>query len=100
VTQDGRELADVAVDAGLELRELSCFLEDAEPALRARLLAARPGELIGPLVSGEDHLLVAVLHRTPPTPGDPAVHQRAGEAITRRALAAEVSRQVSWHEHL
>jgi hypothetical protein len=100
VTQDGRELADVAVDAGAELRELSCFLEDAEPALRARLLAARPGELIGPFLSGEDHLLVAILDRTPPIPGDPAVHQRAGETIIRRALAAEVSRQVSWHEHL
>ena len=100
VTQDGRELADVATDAGAELRELSCFLEDAEPALRARLLPARPGELIGPLISGDDRLLVAVLRRTPPTPGDPAVQRRAGKAIMRRALAAEVSRRVTWHEHL
>jgi hypothetical protein len=100
VRQDGRELADVAADAGARLQDTSLLLDDAEPTLRTRLMAAQSGELLGPLATGEDHRLVLVLRRVPPSRDDPALRRRAEDAIIERALAGEVSRQVNWHEYL
>lgn len=100
VRQDGRELVDVAADAGAQLSETSLLLDDAEPTLRTRLLTARPGEIVGPLATGTEHLLVLVLRRVPPSLNDPAVRRRAAETIINRALAAEVNRHVNWHEQL
>jgi hypothetical protein len=100
VRQDGRELADVAADAGARLEDTSLLLDDAEPALRTRLMAAQSGELLGPLATGEHHRLVLVLRRVPPSRDDPALRRRAEEAIIERALAGEISRQVNWHEYL
>lgn len=99
VKLDGRPLADVARDAGTPLRERSVLLQDVEPALRIRLLAAEAGELVGPLRVGGDHELALVVRRVSPRIDDPAVRRRAAETVVRRALAAEVNRHVTWHEH-
>jgi hypothetical protein len=100
VRLDGRELADVGKDAGAEMWETSVLLDDAEPMLRTRLLAAGAGELVGSRATESDHLLVLVVRRVPPRLDDPAVRRRAEETIIRRALAAEVNRHVNWHEYL
>lgn len=100
VRMDGRELADVTADAGAELQEISLLLDDVEPSRRARLLAAMPGELIGPLATGTDHQLVLVVARAAPTLDDPRVRLRAEDVVIKRALAGEVSRHVNWHERL
>lgn len=100
VRLDGRELADVAADAEAELREMGLLLDDAEPRLCTRLLAASTGELIGPLATEGGHQLVLVLRRMAPSLDDAMVHRRAEETLIERALAAEVNRHVNWHEHL
>lgn len=100
VRLDGRDLADAAADAGAQLADISLLLDDAEPVLRTRLLAADPGDLFGPLATGEDHRLGRVLRRIPPSLDDPAVRHHAEDTVIRRALAAEVNRHVHWHEHL
>ena len=100
VRLEGRELADVATDAKAELREASMLLDDAEPQLRTRLLAANPGELIGPLATGDGYQLVLVVRQVAPSLGDPMVRARAEETLIKRALAAEVNRQVNWHERI
>jgi hypothetical protein len=100
VRLDGRELADVAADAGAQFDDTSLLLDDAEPMLRTRLLASGPGELVGPYATQSDHRLVLVVRRVPPRLDDAAVRRRAEETIIRRALAGEVNRHVNWHEHL
>jgi hypothetical protein len=100
VRMDGRELAEVASAAGAQLLEISVLLDDAEPMLRTRLLAANPGDLLGPLATATDHRLVLVLQRVPPSLNDPAVRHRAEQTLIDRALRAEVNRHVNWHEHL
>jgi hypothetical protein len=100
VRLDGRELSDVARDAGAQVHEVSVLLDDAEELLRTQLLAAHPGDLVGPLATETDHRLVLVVGRAPPSLEDPAVRRRAEEAIITRALAAEVNRRVNWHEYL
>jgi hypothetical protein len=100
VRMDGRELGDVAADAGAQLQEITLLLDDVEPSLRTRLLAAMPGELIGPVATGADHQLVLVVARAAPTLDDPGVRVRAEDLVIKRALAGEVSRHVNWHERL
>lgn len=99
VRMDGRTLAEVSVDAGAALEETSTALDDAEPALRSRLIAARDGDLIGPLRIGEHYELALVVRRIAPRLDDDAIRTRARKTVVERALAAEVSRQVNWHWH-
>lgn len=100
VRLDGRDLADVAADAAAGLHEISLLVDDIEPSLRTRLLAASPGELIGPVSTGSDYQLVVLVRRVAPSLDDPAVRSRAEETVITRALAAEVNRHVNWHERL
>ncbi|BBX86843.1 hypothetical protein [Mycolicibacterium aubagnense] len=100
ISVDGRDLGDVAADAGAELQTVCLLLDDADPALRTRLLAADPGELVGPLSTGADHCVAVVLKRCTPSLDDPAVRRRAAATVLHRALSAEVNRHVHWHEHL
>jgi hypothetical protein len=100
VRLDGRELDDVAVDAGASLVEMTVLLDDADPALRTRLVAANPGDLLGPLATGTDHRLVLVLARVAPSLPDPLVRSRAEQTVIGQALATEVNRHVNWHEHI
>ena len=100
VRLDGRELADVAADAKAELQETSVLFDDAEPLLRTRLLAANPGDLIGPVAIGGGYQLVLVVRQVVPSLDDPMVRVRAEGVLTKRALAAEVNRYVNWHERL
>lgn len=100
VRLDGRTLADVAADAAAELREASVLIDDADPSLGTRLLAAAPGELIGPAATDGGHQLVLVVRRVAPSLDDAIVRRRAEQAIIKRALAAEVNRHVDWHERL
>jgi hypothetical protein len=94
VRMDRRELADVAADAGVRLRERSLLLDDAEPALKTRLLAAAPGDLIGPLATASDDRLMLVVRRVPASLDDAMVRRRAQETPINRALSAEVNRYV------
>ncbi|MUL46405.1 hypothetical protein FZI85_08285 [Mycobacterium sp. CBMA293] len=100
VAVDGRELADVAADAGAQLLQQHLLLDDADPALRTRLLAADTGELVGPLSTGSDHCVGMVLKRLAPSLDDPEVRRRAEDTVLHRALATEVNRHVHWHERL
>ncbi|MGA7054405.1 MAG: hypothetical protein WBZ37_24675 [Mycobacterium sp.] len=100
VRLDGRELADVAADAKAELQETSMLLDDAEPLLRTRLLAANLGDLVGPVAIRGGFQLVLVVRQVAPSLDDPMVRVRAEETVIRRALAAEVNRHVNWHERL
>lgn len=99
VRVDGRDLDDVAADAGTTVRAVNLLLEDVDPALRTRLLAADAGDVVGPVTVAGDHWLMVVLRRVPPSLEDPALRDRAEELIIKRALESEVSRSVTWHEH-
>jgi hypothetical protein len=101
VSEDGQGIAAVATQAGLRLHTGSFYLDDVEPVLRARLIAARPGDLVGPIAVGDGgHWLVFVDDRVPASVGDGVLRERARQRIVERAIRAEVSRSVRWHERL
>lgn len=98
VRDDGMALAEVAAQAGAELREHSLFLEDAEGELGKALLSARTGELLGPVPLGDRFALVLVDGKVEPSLDDPEILRRAQEAVRRRAIEREVVNRVTWHE--
>jgi hypothetical protein len=97
---DGMALAEVAAQAGVEMREHALFLEDAEGELGGALLSARTGELLGPIPLGDRFALVLVDGKVDPTLDDPEILRRAQEAARRRAIEREVVNRVTWHERV
>lgn len=100
VRQDGRELAQVAVDARAELQHIRFRLEEAEPTWRDHLLGARAGDLLGPLARDDGFVLLAVRAKALPRPEDPEIYRLAEAALLQRAIDREVASRVKWHRRL
>ena len=98
--EDGRDPAEVAVEAGAELQEGDWVLEEADAALHDHLMGAQVGEVLGPLRVNDRFLVVAVLAKQPASPDDPAVRARAEQTLLSRAIGREVENRVQWNEPL
>ena len=94
---DGLGFSEVARLARAAVRRARVYLEDAEPALRERLLSAARGDLIGPLGAGDAFQLVLVRDKVMPAAADEAVRRRAEEDLLARRVAREVETRVQWH---
>jgi hypothetical protein len=99
IREDGRALAEVAAECRAEPRPLRLYMEDAEGDLSARLIAAREGELVGPLRRNEGFVLLQVQRKVPPVPADPDVHRKAEEHVLARAVERAIAANVKWHDH-
>ncbi len=100
VQTDGLSLPEVAGRAGASVSEHVAWLDEVEPELGSRLLAARPGDVIGSLQLGERYLLLQVQEKTSPSSDDEAVRARAARAVVDRVVAREVNERVIWLEPL
>ena len=84
----------------MTIDECETWLEETDAALAPLLVAARPGELVGPVVSPDGALLAEVRTKTPADATDPAVRARAAATIAEQAASRVVNDTVVWHEHL
>jgi len=100
VRVDGRALADVAAECDVTLRRMSVYVADVDPGLLPPLLAAQPGELVGPVDHHGVFALLAIHERTPPAPTDPELRRRAESALHERAVRRAMDGRVEWHEHV
>jgi hypothetical protein len=96
VRADGDSLAAAADRARLELLEDDCWLDEVEPALAARLLAAKTGELVGPVAIEDGYVVAHVIEKTDPSLEDDTVRERAHEAAVKRAVSRVVAERVVW----
>jgi hypothetical protein len=96
---DGQPLAEVAAACGLEPGVLSVYVADVEAELSPLLVAARAGELVGPVPCDGGFLLLLVEKKTPPVAADPEVRRRAEERIVDRAADRALRDHLEWHEH-
>jgi hypothetical protein len=96
VRADGLALGEVAVAlrAPIHLREAYCG-DLAE--LAATMIAAVPGELLGPFAAGEAWRLACVRERRPPAAQDPVLRSRAAAETVADALERHLAGVVSWH---
>jgi hypothetical protein len=99
IRMDQRSLADVGAACGARPNPLSTYLADADAALSPALVAAREGDLIGPVARDGAFALLLVEQKTPPSVFDGTVRQRATERIIARAVHRAMSEHVEWHEH-
>jgi hypothetical protein len=100
VRDDGMALAEVASQAGVEMREHSVHLEDAADELGKALLSARTGELLGPIPLADRFALVLVDDKVEPALDDPEILRRVQEAARQRAIEREIVNRVTWHERV
>lgn len=100
IREDGRAFEDVAGEAGVETRRARLLAGELEPELAAALLAAEPGELVGPVEIPGGSRLALVEAKTPPSSADPALRARAAAIVAARAVARAVDEHVRWHERL
>jgi hypothetical protein len=98
VRDDGDTLATVSARAGVMLERRVEWLEQIEPGLASGFLAARPGQLVGP-IAAQNRFRLAVLHeKLPPSPDDESVRSRAATVVAERAVERETSEHVVWLE--
>ena len=100
VRVDGRAIADVAADCGAPVRHMSVHLADVESGLQPSVLAAQPGELVGPVERDGAFVLLAIHGRTLPASTDPELRERAETALVERAVKRAMETRVEWHEHV
>jgi hypothetical protein len=97
---DGNDISEVAAAAQAPVSHMSVYLGDLEPWLQPPLLAAQPGELVGPVQEDGQFVLLAVNDRTPAGTADPELRRRAESALVDRAVRRATESRVRWHEHL
>jgi hypothetical protein len=98
VRVDGRSFTNVAEDAGLPLTRRERALEQFDASLRASILGAGCGQLVGPLTVNGERWLLEVLDRRAPTLEQPEVAARARRAAIGHAVEGEVAEHVRWHD--
>lgn len=96
IQEDGDEMEDVAAGAGGELEEGTFYLEELEPALSSNLLAAKAGELLGPLRTKEGFAVVTLLEKRIAAQDDPEVRERAEESLFDGMVDRECDNRVIW----
>lgn len=100
VRSDGRSLAEVADECGVRTSPASTLVADAGEELGPLLLAAREGELVGPVAHMDGFALLTVSAKTPPRVEDDEVRRRASARIVERAEDRAIREHVEWHERL
>lgn len=98
VRDDGVAFADVCAWAGVPLDRRRRLLEDADPAVRPLLLGAREGDVVGPVAVEGGFLVARVAAKDAASADDPAVRQRAADAVLAAAAQREVQQRVQWHD--
>lgn len=100
VRSDGDPLAEVAGRAGAAVEERADWLDEVDPELATRFLAADPGDLVGPVRVDDRFVLAHVRGKTPPDADDEDVRARAAWAVADRAVTRQVDERVVWLEPL
>jgi hypothetical protein len=95
---DGSGIDEVAAAVSAPVNHRSVYLGDLEPWLQPSLLAAQPGELVGPVEEDDQFVLLAVNDRKPASAADPELRRRAETALVERAVRRATEARVRWHE--
>jgi hypothetical protein len=95
--EDGAPLAEVAARARVPVREETLLLESVDSAARTALLAAKPGDVLGPLPRPEGFRVALVTAKAPPSEEDANVRRRAEEQIVASLIDREKRKRVRWH---
>lgn len=96
VTEDGLTLDEVAADARAEMRQWDFYLDEMEDSARPHFLAARQGDLLGPMKLQQGFPLFSIAAKKMPVADDPQIRERAERAILKSWTDQAIYEQVSW----
>ncbi len=96
IREDGLSVEEVARNAKAAVGERTLFVDELPPGLRDRLLAARKGELLGPLPWDDGFAVVLVLEKTLPSASDETVAKRARRDLLDSLVSREIDARVTW----
>jgi hypothetical protein len=99
VREDGMVLDEVSADAHVPAFDSRFYLDELDPDLRAVFLAAKPVDLIGPMLFEGSHTLFRILDKVMPHEQDPEIRRRAEQSVVARGRQDEVNRRVRWSAH-
>ena len=94
--EDGLALDDVAAAAHATVAESRFYLDDLDPEVRPIFMAARPVEVLGPILFEGAHTLFRVVDKVMPSEKDPEILRRAETGVATRILAAQAQQRVQW----
>jgi PPIC-type PPIASE domain len=96
IRADGEPIEAVAERASLPMLDDECWLEELDPALATRFLAATTGDVVGPISVEDGFVVVRVTSKTAPSLEDADVRARAREGALTRAVERLVVDRVVW----
>ena len=96
VSEDGLSLDEVAADAHDEVRQWSFYADEIEASVRPYFLAARQGDLVGPLKLKSGYPLFSLLNKKMPHVDDPQILTRAEQAIVTSVTTQAINERVKW----
>ncbi|NOT63610.1 MAG: hypothetical protein HOP19_25645 [Acidobacteria bacterium] len=96
ITEDGCTLDQVADSAHRTAQAQRFYLDELDPALRPFFLAARAGDLLGPLKMATGFPLYAIAAKQMPTADDPLIRQRGEQMLLTQLMAQAVNERVTW----
>lgn len=96
VRDDGLDLSTVAHEAGVKIASTGAWLGEVDRQLRDQLLAARAGDVVGPVGVGDAYVIHQVDAKRLPTLDDPDVRARIEASALARALGGAESDRVVW----
>jgi hypothetical protein len=100
IREDGMDLATVAAAARVAVDDVSFHLDEIDQEWRRLFVAARAGDVVGPLSRDDEFALFVVRGKTLPTPDDPGARDRAEARLLEAAVAYEITNRVVWRRRL
>lgn len=96
VSEDGFTLDEAANAAHVEVRQWNFYADEIEESVRPYFVAARKGDLLGPLRFASGYPLFSVLQKRMPVASDPQILSRAEQAIVANLTAQAINERVRW----
>jgi hypothetical protein len=96
VVEDGLALDEVAHNAHCIVQRWNFYLDEIEANARPYFLAARAGDLLGPVKIMEGFPLFSVVNKQTPADSDPQIRLRAEESIISGLIEKEMNERVRW----
>jgi len=94
--EDGLPLDEVAAAAHATVAESRFYLDDLDPEVRPIFMAARPVDVLGPILFEGAHTLFRVVDKVMPSEQDPEILRRAEAGVAARIMAAQAQQRVQW----
>jgi hypothetical protein len=98
--EDGEGFTGVYRAAHAEPRRAQFLIDHLEPDMRDPFLAARAGDLVGPMRTGDEFVLYLIERKVLPSARDPEIRRLAEDGVLGHLLRQQLDHHVEWHAAL